>query len=110
MIQVHEQPKPDWALLTRPGCENVEFRVLLGSDGILIANLRFAPSSTIDRHSAPFDIDVICVHGEGLTSIGDSVSSFAAGQFVRWPKDKEHCLWTEEQEMETIMVERQGQD
>ena len=105
---IGKQPKPDWSPLPRPGCENVEFRVLLASDGLAIANLRFQSKATIDRHDAAFDIDVICVSGLGFTSIDDKVSSLSAGETVRWSKGREHCLWTDGEPMETIMVERHG--
>lgn len=106
MIQA--QPKPDWAPVPRQGVRGVEFRVLLGGDGILLANLRFGRSATIDRHSAPHEIDVICVAGSGLTSVGDDAYSIHAGQTVRWPANVDHCLWTDDDSMETIMVERYG--
>ncbi|MHC4473443.1 MAG: cupin domain-containing protein [Planctomycetota bacterium] len=76
----------------------------------MIANLRFGPDATIDRHSAPYDIDVICMSGAGYTSIGEDVSLIRAGQTVRWPRDREHCLWTEDSPMETIMAERYEAD
>ena len=106
MSEVNNQPKPDWSPVPRPGCKNVEVRVLLNSDGILIANLRFGSDATIDEHSAPYDIDVICVEGSGFTSVDGEASAIRQGQTVRWPRDKQHQLWTESTTMETIMVER----
>lgn len=103
---IQPQPKPDWAPVPRPGVHGVEFRVLLGSDGILLANLRFDHSANIDRHSAPHEIDVVCIAGAGFTSVGDDAFSIHAGQTVRWPANVDHCLWTEHSSMETIMVER----
>ncbi|HEX7070663.1 MAG TPA: hypothetical protein VF190_07645 [Rhodothermales bacterium] len=103
---IKAQPKPDWAPLPRRGVRGVEARVLLRGDGILIANLRFGRSATIDRHSAPHEIDVVCVAGSGFTSVGGDTYPIHAGQTVRWPADVDHCLWTDEDSMETIMVER----
>jgi quercetin dioxygenase-like cupin family protein len=105
---IEDQPKPGWTPVPRKGVRGVEFRVLLSRDGILVANLRFASDATIDRHSAPHDIDVICIAGAGYTSVGDDVSVIEAGQTVRWPRDVDHCLWTDGRYMETIMVERYG--
>lgn len=105
---IESQPKPIWAELPRPGCKNVRFRVLLVKDNLAIANLRFSKDATIDRHEAPFEIDVICIEGRGCTSIDDETFTIEAGQTIRWPKGREHCLWTEGEEMETIMVERHG--
>ena len=106
MSKVRGQPKPLWAPLPRPGCVNVEFRVLLGSEGIFVANLRFAEGATIDKHSASHEIDVICISGSGFTSIGEETFPIASGQTIRWPGNLDHCLWTDQTTMETIMIER----
>lgn len=105
---IESQPKPEWADLPRPGCKNVRFRVLLANEDLAVANLRFSNKATIDRHDAPFEIDVLCLEGSGYASIEDEVFPIKAGQTIRWPKSKEHCLWTDGEEMETIMVERHG--
>jgi hypothetical protein len=60
----------------------------------------------IDPHDAPFDIDVICVAGSGFTSVGDREFPLCAGETIRWPKHRQHLLWTTGDTMETIMVER----
>jgi quercetin dioxygenase-like cupin family protein len=105
---IENQPRPDWSPLNRPGCPGVEGRVLMNRDGIAVANLRFSSNATIDRHSARFDIDVLCIDGAGFTSVGDESYPIHAGQTVRWPANVDHCLWTEDGAMETIMVERYG--
>jgi quercetin dioxygenase-like cupin family protein len=81
---------------------------MLRRAGIAVANLRFSPNATIDEHSAPFDIDVICVAGEGFVSVGDQSSLFRAGERLVWPAGVSHRLWTEGSGMETLMVERIG--
>lgn len=105
---IESQPRPEWSDLPRPGCENVEFRVLLVKDDLAVANLRFRRNATIDKHDAPFNIDVICIAGSGFVLIGEDTFGIKEGDTVRWPKDKQHCLWTEDTEMETIMIERHG--
>jgi len=102
---IQDQPKPQWTALPRAGCRNVEFRVLLASDVLSVAQLRFAEHGTIDEHAAPWDIDVICTSGSGFTSVGADTCPIAAGQAVRWPRDAMHRLWTESAAMETLMVE-----
>ena len=82
--------------------------MLLVKSGLAIANLRFGQNATIDKHDAPFDIDVICISGSGFTSVGDEEFPLSAGETIRWPKDRDHCLWTTDDTMETIMVERHG--
>jgi quercetin dioxygenase-like cupin family protein len=76
--------------------------------GIGIANLRFSPNATIDEHSAPFEVDVICIAGNGFVSVGEHSSPLEAGQTMVWPPGINHRLWTENSEMETLMVERNG--
>lgn len=105
-MTTESQPRPEWESLPREGCRNVEFRVLLFKDGIVIANLRFGRNATIDRHDAPFDIDVICMSGSGFASVDDEAFALVAGQTIRWPRNRDHCLWTADDTMETIMVER----
>jgi len=84
----------------------VDGRVLLVRDGLLLAMLRFAPAATIHEHAAGHEIDVICLEGEGFISIEDRVNSFAAGQWITWPADRVHRLWTADSGMITLMVER----
>jgi quercetin dioxygenase-like cupin family protein len=99
-------PRPDWSPVPRPGCVNVDGRVLLARDGLLLAMLRFAPEATIDEHAASHEIDVICLEGEGFVSIEDRVNSFAAGQSITWPAGRIHRLWTADHGMITLMAER----
>jgi quercetin dioxygenase-like cupin family protein len=99
-------PRPDWSPVPRPGCLDVDGRVLLVRDGLVVAMLRFAPQATIDEHAAGHEVDVICLEGEGFVSIEDRVNSFAAGQWLTWPADRVHRLWTADSGMVTLMIER----
>lgn len=63
------ESKSAWKPLPREGSVGVEFRVLLQRKDLVLANLRFAEHSTIDEHSAAFDIDVICLTGNGYVSV-----------------------------------------
>lgn len=103
---IEDQPRPDWQVLPRPGCRNVEFRVVLMKEHLAIANLRFTSDATIDKHDAPFDIDVVCIAGSGFASIGDETYPLRHGQSIRWPQGRKHCLWTDGDTMETLMIER----
>jgi quercetin dioxygenase-like cupin family protein len=105
---IEQMPRAEWEPLPRAGTVGVTGRVMLRRAGIAIANLRFLPNATIDEHSAPFDIDVICIAGEGFASVGDQTSIFQAGQRLVWPAGVNHRLWTEASEMETLMIERIG--
>jgi quercetin dioxygenase-like cupin family protein len=105
---VEQIPRAHWTALPREGTVGVTARVLLKRAGIAIANLRFSVHATIDEHPAPFEIDVICLAGEGFVSVGGESSAFRAGDRVVWPAGINHRLWTEGFEMETLMVERSG--
>ena len=96
----------DWQPLPRPGCVNVEGRLLLLRQDVGLAMLRFGPEGTIDEHAADHEIDVICLEGEGFISVEDRVYSFAAGQSLTWPPGRLHRAWTGDRGMITLMVER----
>ena len=63
--------KPEWQPLPREGSVDVEFRVLLQRNRVVVANLRFAEHATIDEHSAASEVDVVCLAGSGYVSTGD---------------------------------------
>ena len=106
MDYIFKQPKPEWSPLPRPGCRNVEFRVLLSHNGLAVANLRFSADAEIDEHDAPYDIEAICLAGTGFVSVDGHTSEFSAGQSAHWPKNTNHKLWTTASTMETLMIER----
>jgi quercetin dioxygenase-like cupin family protein len=103
---IEQMPRPDWQPLLRTGTVGVTGRVALNRAGIVIANLKFAANATIDEHSAPFEIDVICLDGAGFVSVGGESSVIRAGERVVWPAGVNHRLWTDGVPMETLMVER----
>lgn len=76
-------------------------------DHLSLAMLRFDPDGTIDEHPADIAIDVICLEGEGMVSVGDESAPLKAGQRVLWPVGVNHRLWTTEHTMLTLMVEHQ---
>jgi quercetin dioxygenase-like cupin family protein len=104
--QPQQVPHLDWSPIPRQGCVNVEGRVLLVREDLAIAMLRFGPEGTIDEHTAPHEIDVVCLEGEGFISVEDRINSFSAGQWMTWPTDRLHRLWTADRGMVTLMVER----
>ena len=92
--------------MPRAGCLNVEGRLLLAREDLVLAMLRLAPEATIDEHAADHEIDVVCLEGGGFISVEDRVYAFAAGHSLTWPAGKLHRLWTAERGMITLMVER----
>jgi quercetin dioxygenase-like cupin family protein len=107
-LDVASVPRPDWSPLPYEGCVDVEGKVLVREADFFVAMLRFAPGGTIHEHPGPNDTIVVCLEGEGHTSVAGETAAIRAGQSVRWPKDVPHRLWAEESAMTTLMVERTG--
>ena len=105
-VDVAPVPRPEWSALPHEGAVGVEGKVLLRSDDVFVAMLRFSEDATIHEHPAPHEIVAICLEGEGFTSVGGERTAIRAGQRVVWPKDVPHRLWTEGSTMTTLMVER----
>ena len=66
--------------------------------------LRFSRYGGFPAHSAPFDVDVVCLDGAGFVLVGEDSYPFHAGERVRWPAHTMHRLWTASEEMTTLMV------
>lgn len=105
-LEVRPVPRPEWSPLPYEGCVGVAGKVPVREDGFFVAMLRFDRGGTIHEHPGENDTIVVCVEGEGLTSVADEKAPIAAGQQVRWPKGVRHRLWTEKSTMVTLMVER----
>ena len=99
-------PLPTWTPVERPDVRGVE-AVLLHRDASLLAvTLKFDANATIDEHTAAWDIDVVCLEGQGWVSVGADSAEIRAGEEVRCPQGEPHRLWTNGQEMRTLMLER----
>jgi hypothetical protein len=48
---------------------------------------------------------VVCLEGAGFVLVGEDSYPFDAGERVRWPANVMHWLWTESDEMTTLMIE-----
>jgi quercetin dioxygenase-like cupin family protein len=105
-VDIRPWPRPEFSPLPAEGAVGVEFRVLVKEDDLLVAMLRFAEHATIHEHPGPNDTIVVCVEGEGFTSVGDDTAPLRAGEQARWPKGVKHRLWTESSAMVTVMIER----
>ncbi|MBA3364804.1 MAG: cupin domain-containing protein [Actinobacteria bacterium] len=107
-VDVASVPRPDWSPLPYEGCVGVESRVLVREDDFFLAMLRFQPEGTIHEHPGPSDTIVVCIDGEGMTSVAGETAPIRSGERVLWPKGVPHRLWTEASTMTTLMVERPG--
>jgi quercetin dioxygenase-like cupin family protein len=107
-VEVEPVPRWDWSPLPREGCHGVEGRVLLTlSPDSYVSMLRFGRDATIDEHADDEHVhEVICLEGSGYTSVGGEQAPIRAGERVTWPPGVMHGLWTEGEEMTTLMVAR----
>ncbi len=105
-VDVRPFARPEWSALPYEGCVGVEGKVLVREEDFFVAMLRFAPNGTIHEHPGPNDTIVVCLEGEGWTSVAGVEADVRAGQQIRWPKDVPHRLWTVESPMVTLMIER----
>jgi quercetin dioxygenase-like cupin family protein len=107
-LQIDPSPRPEWSPLPGEGVVGVMGKVLVREWGFFIAMLRFEPDAHINEHAGINDTVVICIEGEGWTSVAGERAQLRAGEVVRWPKDVRHHLWTEGTTMATLMFEREA--
>ena len=89
---VRPVPRPEWSPLPYEGCIGVDGKLLVQEDDFFIAMLRFAPDGTVHEHPGSNDTIVVCLDGEGFTSVAGERAPIRAGEQVRWPKDVTHRL------------------
>jgi quercetin dioxygenase-like cupin family protein len=105
-VDLREIPRKGWDPLPYEGCVGVVGRVLVREEDFFVAELRFAEHATVHEHPGERDTIVVCLAGEGFTSVGGDVTALREEQQVRWPKGIPHRLWTEDTTMTTLMIER----
>jgi quercetin dioxygenase-like cupin family protein len=107
-VDIARIPRPEWSPLPGEGVVGVEGKVLVREEDFFIAVLRFRPHATIQEHPGPNDTLVVCIEGEGFTSVGSETAALHESERAFWPARIPHRLWTEETTMTTLMVERPG--
>jgi quercetin dioxygenase-like cupin family protein len=107
-VDVARVPRSEWSPLPGDGVVGVEGKVLVREDDFFVAMLRFSPHATIHEHPGANDTVVVCIEGEGFTSVAGETATLRDSERVFWPADLPHRLWTEETTMTTLMVERPG--
>jgi quercetin dioxygenase-like cupin family protein len=80
--------------------------VLVAEDGFFVSQLRFTEHGTIHEHAGDRVTIVVCIEGEGFTSVAGETAPLREGQRVRWPMGSPHRLWTDGSMMTTLMIER----
>jgi quercetin dioxygenase-like cupin family protein len=97
--------RPTWSALPVEGAVGIDLKVVLEPPPLLIAMLRFSRGAGFPGHAAPFDVDVVCLDGAGFVLVGENSYPFHSGETIRWPANAMHRLWTEADEMTTLMIE-----
>ena len=105
-VDIRPFPRLGWDPLPFGGCVGVVGRVLVREEDFFVAQLRFSPHATVHEHPGERDTIVVCIEGEGFTSVAGETSPLREGQPARWPRGIPHRLWTEDSAMTTLMVER----
>jgi quercetin dioxygenase-like cupin family protein len=105
-VDIRPFPRPGWDPLPGDGVVGVVGRVLVREDDFFVAQLRFSEHATIHEHAGDRDTIVVCIEGEGFTSVAGEAAPLREGQQARWPRGIPHRLWTEGSTMTTLMIER----
>jgi quercetin dioxygenase-like cupin family protein len=105
-VDIRPIPPQGWDLLPGEDVVGVVGRVLVREEDFFVAELRFSEHATVHEHPGVNDTIVVCLEGEGFTSVTGETAPLREGQQARWPKDIPHRLWTESSTMTTLMVER----
>ena len=102
-VDIRPFPRPGWDPL--PKSIGIVGRVLVREEDFFVAQLRFSVHAAITEHAGENDAIVVCLEGEGFTSVAGETVPLHEGQQVRWPKGIPHHLWTEGSTMTTLMIE-----
>jgi len=102
-VDIRPFPRLGWDPL--PDSVGIVGRVLVREDDFFVAQLRFSDRAAITEHPGERDTIVVCIEGEGFTSVAGETARLREGQQVRWPRGIPHGLWTEDSTMTTLMVE-----
>ena len=107
--QINAIPRASWEPLPQAGNVGVDHVVLMRQPQVIVL-LKFGQNATITEQRAPLAVDVIVMEGSGKTSVDGEEAEIHAGETVHWPANVSHRLWTEENEMVTLMVEQYGRN
>jgi quercetin dioxygenase-like cupin family protein len=102
-IDLRDIPRSGWDPL--PHSAGIVGRVLVREEDFFVSELRFSEHASVQEHPGERDAIVVCIAGEGFTSVGGEVAGIREEQQVRWPKGIPHRVWTEGTTMTTLMIE-----
>ena len=82
-VDVRAVPRPGWDPLPGDGVVGVVGRVVVREDDFFVAELRFSERATIHEHTGERDTIVVCLDGEGFTSVAGAEAPLREGQQAR---------------------------
>ena len=81
--------------------------ILLDRSMIVVA-MYFEPHASIDEHSNEVPILFLVIAGRGFVRIGGpngEARSISTGDAVLWPAQLDHTVWTEDEELQAILID-----
>src|SRR5206468_1974443 len=76
-VDIRPFPRLGWDPL--PNSTGIVGRVLIREDDFFVAQLRFSDHAAITEHAGDNDAIVVCLEGEGFTSVAGEVSTLREG-------------------------------
>jgi quercetin dioxygenase-like cupin family protein len=93
-----------------PGTHGVTGQVIHQDARGSIAEMAFAPRSSIAPHANPNTTYFVVIGGGGIVQVGSERVRVSHGDAVLWPAGESHAAWTEGTEMRAIVIELAGED
>jgi quercetin dioxygenase-like cupin family protein len=81
--------------------------ILLNRRTIVVA-MYFEPHASMDEHSSDVPILFLVIGGKGFVRIGGpngEVQPISIGDAVLWPAGMDHTAWTEDDELQAILID-----
>ncbi|HXZ05456.1 MAG TPA: cupin domain-containing protein [Ktedonobacteraceae bacterium] len=81
--------------------------ILLDRPMIVVA-MYFETHASIDEHSSDVPILFLVIGGKGFVRIGGpggEIGAISTGDAVLWPAKLEHTVWTEDEELQAILID-----
>jgi mannose-6-phosphate isomerase class I len=83
-VDIRPFPRPGWDPL--PDGVGILGRVLVREEDFFVAQLRFSEHAAITVHPGERDTIVVCIEGEGFTSVASETAELREGQQLAGPE------------------------
>ena len=80
---------------------------LLMNAHVQVEAMYFEPHASMEEHAAEHPILFLVIHGSGSLRLGGPAGEtrqLQAGDAVLWPAQCEHTVWTDDEELEAIVI------